>query len=266
VIFLSLARESDELFPDLAPDGGRWIDDFKVICVLHRDELHVLTKCFLLFCVALAEFVRDVLVGSAVDENLLRTDVQFRGRRFAVVVWNPRRRSAKKTCDGIIAQVQLPGATQIEHARKRKHASDRRLMGSETQCKLAAGRVSGNAETVAIKRMKFILPAEKKAKSRANILKCSRPSATGIAHAAVLNIATRDSRQLESVAKMASVREVVFCAPVATVNEKHDRMWCWVSRDADIDKLIGIVAVGETQIGIRRLGGQNVFARHRHAV
>lgn len=51
---------------------------------------------------------------------------------------------------------------------------------------------------------------------------------------------------------MARVGEIVFCAPVAAVNEKHNRMWRFVSRYSDVDKLIGIVAVGKAQVGLRR--------------
>jgi len=51
---------------------------------------------------------------------------------------------------------------------------------------------------------------------------------------------------------MARVDEIVFCAPVAAVNKKHDRVRSLVLGDADIDKLIGIAAVGKAQVGIRR--------------
>lgn len=51
---------------------------------------------------------------------------------------------------------------------------------------------------------------------------------------------------------MSRVCEIVFCAPVATVNEKHDRIRCFASRDADVDKLIRIAAVCKAQISIRR--------------
>ena len=51
---------------------------------------------------------------------------------------------------------------------------------------------------------------------------------------------------------MARVRQIVFCAPVAAVNEKHDRMRRFVLREADVNKLIGILAVGDAQIGMRR--------------
>jgi hypothetical protein len=192
--------ERQEYVLHFVPNFRVGIDNFEVIGVFHGDELHVLTRFLLLFCVALAEFVRDVLVGSAVDQDLRRTNVQFRGRRFAVMVRHLCWRAAEKTCDGIIAQVQFPSATQIEHAGQREHACDCGLMCREAQCKLAAGRVSGNAETVAIKRRKFIVAAQNEPKSGADVLECSRPSASGIAHAPVLNIGARNSRQFESVA------------------------------------------------------------------
>jgi hypothetical protein len=192
--------ERQEYVLHFVPNFRVGIDNFEVIGVLHRYELHVLTGFLFLFCVAVAEFVRDVFVGGAMNEDLLRTNAQFCRRRFTVVVGHLGWRAAEKACDGIIAQVQLPAATQVEHAGQRKHAGDRRLMGSEAECKLATGRVSGNAEAVAIKSRKFMLSIENEAKSGANILKCSRPSASRIADAAVLNIAGGDSRQFESVA------------------------------------------------------------------
>lgn len=193
-------RESDELFLDLAPNGRRRVNNCKMIDVFHCDELHVLTRFLFLFSVAVAELVRNVFVGSAMNKDLLRTNVQFRGRRFAVVVRHLGWRAAEKTCGGIITQVQLPAATQVEHAGKRECASDRWFVCSKTECKLAAGRVSGNAEAVAIERRKFLLTTEKKTKSGANVFERPWPSSTGIANATVLNIAGGDSRQLKSVA------------------------------------------------------------------
>lgn len=196
----SSTRERQECFLYCAPYFRAWIDNLKVIDFFHGNELHVLTRFLFLFCVAVAEFVRDVFVGSAMNKDLLRTNTQFRGRRFTVMVGHLGWRAAEKTCDGIIAQVQLPAATQVEHAGKRECASDRWFVCSKTECKLATGRVSGNTEAVAIERRKFMLPIENETKSGANILKCPRPSASRIADAAVLNIAGGDSRQLESVA------------------------------------------------------------------
>lgn len=266
MISSELAREGDELFLDFVPNFRVGIDNFEVIGVLHCDELHVLTRFLFLFRVLLAEFVGDVFIGSTVNEDLLCRDVLFRGRRFAVMVRHLGWRAAKKTCDSVVAQMQLPAAMQIKHAGQREYASDGRFMGGKAECKLASGRVPGNAEALAIESRKFMLPVENEAKSGANIFKCPWPAATGIADAAVLNIAGGYADLFQRVAEMSGVSQIVFCAPVTAVDKKHHRMRRFALRDADINKLVGITAIGKAQIGIRRLGGQNVFARHKHAV
>lgn len=193
-----LAGQNKKLLLDLAPDGRAWIDNFKVSDVFHGDEFHVFAGFLFQFRVVLAEFVRNVFIGRAVDKDLFCSDVSFSGRSLAVVVGHFCWRAAEKTCDGIIAQVQLPAATQIKHAGQREHPGDRRLMCSKTQGKLPAGGMSGNAEAVAIETREFILAAEKEAQSGANVLKRSRPPAV-IAHAAVLNVAGGETCLLECV-------------------------------------------------------------------
>ena len=195
-----LAGQSKKLLLDLAPDGRVRINDFKMTDAFHGDELHIFAGFLFLFRVVLAEFVGNVFIGGAVDEDLFCSDVLFGGRGLPVMVGHFCWRAAEKTGDGIIAQVQLPAATQIKHASQREHAGNRRLMCSKTQGKLPAGGMSGNAEAVAIETREFVLAAEKEAKSGANVLKRSRPSAAVIAHAPVLNVAGGETCLLECVA------------------------------------------------------------------
>lgn len=200
MIHSNLAGESDELILNFGPDGRRRIDDFKMPDVLHRDELDVLSGFLFLFCVSLANFVGDVFIGCPVNEDLLRTNVEFRGRRLTIVIVGICWRSAEKTCNSVTAQMKFPCATQIQHAGQREHTGNCRFMCGETQGKLASGRVSGNAEAVAVERRKFILAIEKEVKSGAKVFKCSWPSTTWITDAPVLNIVSGDSSEFESVA------------------------------------------------------------------
>ena len=62
-----LAGQSKKLLLDLAPDGRVRVDNFKVSDALHGDELHIFARFLFLFRVVLAEFVRNVFIGGAVD-------------------------------------------------------------------------------------------------------------------------------------------------------------------------------------------------------
>lgn len=188
------------------------------------------------------------------DQDLPGRDVSFGGRRFVVAIGNLGWRAAEKTGNSVIAQVQLPCAMQVKYSGQRKHPSDRRLMCSQAECKLSARRVSGNAEVFAIELRKLVFRflAVKEMVCAAKIMECSRPSAALVANAPVFDIQGRNAGLLQSVAEMPCVREIVFRAPVAAVNEKHELIRAFASRDTYVDELIGIIAVRNAQIGIRR--------------
>jgi len=96
----------------------------------------------------------------------------------------------------------------------------------------------------------------------ADVFKCSWPSAAGIAHATVFHVPGCDAGFRERVAKMSGIREIVFGAPVAAVDEEDDGMWAFSRGKARVDELIGVLAVRKTQIGPGRFLFQNGFALH----
>src|SRR5207245_1473636 len=120
-----------------------------------------------------------------------------------------------------------------------KHMRDGMLKGGKTESQVAAGRVSCDAEFFEIEpRDGIIFVFTQCTISAADILKCSGPSAAGIAHATVLDVPGGDAGLLERVAKMSGVSQVVLGAPVAAVNEEDDRMWAFSGGNADVNKLI----------------------------
>ena len=96
----------------------------------------------------------------------------------------------------------------------------------------------------------------------ANVLKCSGPSAAGIAHATVLDVPGGDAGLLERVAKMSGVNQVVLGAPIAAVNKEDDRMRAISGGNTDVDELICVLAVREAEIGLGRFLFQDGFTLH----
>jgi len=137
------------------------------------------------------------------------------------------------------------------------------LKRGKTQSEMAAGGVSGNAELFEIEpRDGIIFVFAQCSVSAADIFKCSGPSTAGIAHATVFDVPGCDACLFERVAKMPGISEVVFGAPVSAVNEENDRMRAFARGNANVDKLIGVLAVRKAQIGVRRFLLQNGFALH----
>src|SRR6185437_13825353 len=98
---------------------------------------------------------------------------------------------------------------------------DGMLKRGKAERKVAAGGVSGDAELFEVEfGERIILVRKQSTVGAADVLKCSGPSAAGIAHSPVFDVPRCDARFFERVAKMPGVSEVVFCAPVSAVNEK----------------------------------------------
>jgi hypothetical protein len=64
------------------------------------------------------------------------------------------------------------------------------------------------------------------------------------------------------VTKVARVCEVIFGAPVAAVDEEDDRMRALASGKADIDELIWVLAVRDSQVRIGRFLFETGLALH----
>ena len=179
------------------------------------------------------------------------------------MVGNIGGRAAEKGRSSVIAQVQLPGAAQVEHAGERKHMRYGALKRCETEREMATGGVSGDAELFEVEpRDGIIFMFAQCAIGAADILKCSGPSAAGIAHAPVLDVPGGDTGLLQGVAKMSGVSEIIFRAPIAAVNEEDDWMRAFSGRNADVNELIWVLAVREAQIGLRRFLFQDGFTLH----
>lgn len=170
--------------------------------VRQGDELQVFAGKLFSFSVAFTELVRNVNIGSAMNKDLRGRDVLFGGRGFTVAIGSFCWRAAQKSGNSIIAQVQLPCATQVKHAGQRERASDRRFVRGKAECKLAARGVSSNAEAIAIELRKLVFRffAVKETVCAAKIVECSRPSSTGIADAPVFDIQRCDPGLFQSMA------------------------------------------------------------------
>jgi hypothetical protein len=93
---------------------------------------------------------------------------------------------------------------------------------------MASGGVSGNAQPFKIELGNGIIFVFAQCMvSAADVFKCSRPSAAGIAYATVFDIPGGNTGLLQRVAKMSGVSEIVLRAPVAAVNKENDWMRSW---------------------------------------
>jgi len=96
----------------------------------------------------------------------------------------------------------------------------------------------------------------------ADIFKRAGPSAARIADAPVLNIPCGHSVFFERIAEVACIGKIVPGPPKAAVNEEHNGMRAFPRGHTDIDELIWVLAVRQSQIGVRRFLIQCIFARH----
>ena len=113
------------------------------------------------------------------------------------------------------------------------------LKRGKTQSEMAAGGVSGDAESFEIEpRDGIIFVFAQCTVSAADVFKRSGPSAAGIADATVFDVPSGDAGLLERVTKMSGVSEIVFGAPVAAVNKEDDWMRAFSGWNANVDKLI----------------------------
>lgn len=230
----------------------------------HCEQLNIFAGLFLAFGVGLADFVRNVIVGGAVDHDLFCFDAQFGRRGFAVVIWDFSWRAAKKTGDSVVAEVQFPTAMKIEHAGQRKALLDCRFVCSKTESELAPGRVSGSTEAGEIKlRLSVLLVIIlQQAVCSADVFKGPRPSATWIANAAVFDVPCGNAGRFQCLAEMAGVSEIVFSTPVAAVNQEYNWVPAFARGKAHINELIGVLTIVQAKIGFGWFCGENVVALH----
>ena len=172
---------------------------------------------------------------------------------------NFQRRSSEKAGNGVVAEMQLIAFVQIEHAGERKDPAYRRLMRSQAESKLAAGRMSGDAQALQVELRAVLMESEQ---CSAYVFEGTRPAPAGIAHAAILNVPRCNADLLQGMAEMPRVSEVIPGAPVAAMNEEDDWVRAVAFGHPDIDELIGVRAVGQAQVGPGRFIGEYVFAGH----
>ena len=248
----------------MLPCAGAGIDEFKVPNVWKRDEFNMLAGFFLFRSIMLADFVRHNVIGRAVNE-LLRGlwDGTLCRRSFTIMIWNFRGRSAEKSGGSVIAQVKFPGAMQVNDAGEREHMRNGALKSGEAKSKVASCGVAGDAELFQIEPGDgIILVLAQSAVGAADVLKRTGPSAAGISHTPVFHVPGCDAGIFQRVAKMTGVREVVFRTPEAAVDEEDDGMRAFSGGKARVNKLIGVLAVRKTQIGLGRFLAEDGFALH----
>src|SRR5712671_1903218 len=128
---------------------------------------------------------------------------------------------------------------------------------------MAAGRVSGDAELFEIEFGKgIVFMREQGVVGAADVLKCSGPAAAGIADATVFDVPGCDADFFQRGTKMPGISEIVLRAPVAAVDEEDNGMRTFSRGKANVDELIRVLPIRETQIGIGRFLFQDGFALH----
>src|SRR5438270_582025 len=115
------------------------------------NQLHVFPGFLLTVGIVFTDFVRNRIVSGPMNQplNSMR-DGAFGRRGLAIMLRDSSRRAPQELNHGIIAQVEIPGATQVKHASQREHSPDRRLKCGQAQSQVPAGRVAGNAEPLQV--------------------------------------------------------------------------------------------------------------------
>src|SRR5258708_33487778 len=98
-----------------------------------------------------ADLIGHCGIGCAVNHDL--TGLRNRtlgGRGLTIVFRNFRRRAAEELDHGIVAQVQLPGAPEIEDTGEGNRSRHRFLESRETERKMSSSGVSGDTDSPGI--------------------------------------------------------------------------------------------------------------------
>lgn len=107
----------------------------------------------------------------------------------------------------------------------------------------------------------------KKVVGRPDVGKCARPASAIVADAPVFQIGSCQSPGGERGTEMPGMIKIVSGAPVAAVDVDDQRMrrrGLSFGRKTQVEKLIGIGAVREANIGLRRLPIENVTTHGGH--
>jgi len=137
------------------PGLRAWVDEVKVPGggnLQEMDVFFIVAGALLLACnIVAAEGNWNNVVGRAVDEPLLTVgNRKSRGISFAVVVGNLGRRPVQKFDDGVIAEMELISALQVDYSGKRNDPREAWLVGCEAKCKLTSRGVSHDHELLGI--------------------------------------------------------------------------------------------------------------------
>lgn len=199
------------------------------------------------FDVATTELGRDNIVVSPVYDNLCGLgDRQLRRVCFTVVIGNFVRLSSQELHHGVGTEMEFEGMLKIENPGEREHSFQRRLVGGETKCKLAAGGVShyGDAASVQVEAMRDL---REKAVTVGNVFKRAGPAAARIADAPIFHVPGGASFASQRGTQMASVQEVILSAPESSVDihNYRKRGGLFSIGEAKIAKLIPVVPIGK---------------------
>jgi len=86
----------------------------------------------------------------------------------------------------------------------------------------------------------------------ANILKSSRPATTGISEPSIFKVAGNYSLAGEGGAEVANVRQVICGLPETAVDYEQEREWSLANREAQLSKVLRVMAILDTLIEARR--------------
>src|ERR1035441_7974536 len=88
------------------------------------------------------------VIGGAVNQPLAGGgDRELHGGGFAVVVGNLAGRAAEKLDDGVVAEVELVSALQVDNPSERDDASQTGLMSGEAEGELTSGGVADHHDS-----------------------------------------------------------------------------------------------------------------------
>ena len=133
-------------------------------------------------------------------------------------------RAAQKLDHGVVAEVELVGALQVNDPGQRDDMGDAGLVSGEAERELASGRVPHHDDSGCIQVMPLGI-LQKKLIGRTDVGKRSGPRPTFVAHAPEFEIGCSQSLRSQRCAEVPGVIEIVFRPPVTSVD--IDDQWIW---------------------------------------
>jgi len=197
-------------------------------CAWDFAQLHI----FLLFALSIllgsdvvaAEIRRNHVIRRAVNQHLPGLwNRKLHGVSLMVVTGHVAGRAPKKLDDRVIAKVESVRALEVDNPGERDDALDSAFVSCKAKSKLAASRVTNDQKFLRIEIVLLVVLNEDVV-CHTNVGEGGGPSASFVAHAAVLNVGGHELFGGQGRAQVPRMIQAVLGTPKATMNVDDQRM------------------------------------------